>query len=115
MRPFPHLQTCTTSTSSRKFAVLTAQIRPDSVISEPTRGNIGIIEGDNNMYIELMDTTLRDGEQTSGVSYSATEKLNIAKMLLEEVKVDRIEIASARISQGELEAATRILKWGKEN
>jgi (R)-citramalate synthase len=67
------------------------------------------------MYIEIMDTTLRDGEQTSGVSYTATEKLNIAKMLLEEVKVDRIEIASARISDGEYEAASKILKWGKDN
>lgn len=85
------------------------------MILEPARGSVGIIEGDNDMYIELMDTTLRDGEQTSGVSYSAAEKLNIAKMLLDEVKVDRIEIASARISQGELEAATRILKWGNEN
>src|SRR5690606_15739403 len=67
------------------------------------------------MYIEIMDTTLRDGEQTSGVSYTATEKLNIAKMLLEEVKVDREEIASARISEGEFEGATRIIKWAKEN
>lgn len=63
------------------------------------------------MYIEIMDTTLRDGEQTSGVAYTAAEKLNIAKMLLEEVKVDRIEIASARISDGEFEAASKILKW----
>ena len=55
-----------------------------------------------DMYIEIMDTTLRDGEQTSGVAYTATEKLNIARMLLEEVKVDRIEVASARISDGEL-------------
>ncbi|HYF69640.1 MAG TPA: alpha-isopropylmalate synthase regulatory domain-containing protein [Ohtaekwangia sp.] len=67
------------------------------------------------MYIEIMDTTLRDGEQTSGVSYTASEKLNIAKMLLEEVKVDRIEIASARISDGEYEAASKIVKWAKEN
>jgi D-citramalate synthase len=67
------------------------------------------------MYIEIMDTTLRDGEQTSGVSYTATEKLNIAKMLLEEVKVDRIEVASARISEGEFEGASKILKWAKEN
>ncbi len=67
------------------------------------------------MYIEIMDTTLRDGEQTSGVSYTAVEKLNIAKMLLEEVKVDRIEIASARISDGEFEAASKIVKWAKEN
>lgn len=67
------------------------------------------------MYIEIMDTTLRDGEQTSGVAYTASEKLNIAKMLLEEVKVDRIEIASARISDGEFEAASKITKWAKEN
>lgn len=62
-----------------------------------------------------MDTTLRDGEQTSGVSYTAAEKLNIAKMLLEEVKVDRVEIASARISEGEFEGATKIIRWAKEN
>ncbi|HEU5148810.1 MAG TPA: 2-isopropylmalate synthase, partial [Chryseosolibacter sp.] len=62
-----------------------------------------------------MDTTLRDGEQTSGVSYTATEKLNIAKMLLEEVKVDRVEVASARISEGEFEGASKIIKWAKEN
>src|SRR5690606_21347050 len=61
------------------------------------------------------DTTLRDGEQTSGVSYTATEKLNIAKMLLEEVKVDRVEIASARISEGEFEGASKIIRWAKEN
>jgi D-citramalate synthase len=67
------------------------------------------------MYIEIMDTTLRDGEQTSGVAYTAAEKLNIAKMLLEEVKVDRIEVASARISDGEFEAASKIVKWAKEN
>src|SRR5690349_24878673 len=69
----------------------------------------------NRMYIEIMDTTLRDGEQTSGVSYTAPEKLNIAKMLLEEVKVDRIEIASARISDGEFEGASKIIKWASEN
>lgn len=67
------------------------------------------------MYIEIMDTTLRDGEQTSGVAYTAAEKLNIAKMLLEEVKVDRIEIASARISEGERDGAVRIVKWATEH
>ena len=54
--------------------------------------------------LEIMDTTLRDGEQTSGVSFSASEKLTLAKLLLQELKVDRIEIASARVSDGEFKA-----------
>ena len=62
-----------------------------------------------------MDTTLRDGEQTSGVSFNAPEKLNIAKILLEEVKVDRIEIASARVSEGEFEAVERIVQWARQS
>ena len=61
--------------------------------------------------IEIMDTTLRDGEQTSGVSFSASEKLTLAKLLLEELGVDRIEIASARVSEGEFEAVKRITEW----
>ncbi|MCF3108902.1 2-isopropylmalate synthase [Niabella sp. CC-SYL272] len=65
--------------------------------------------------IEIMDTTLRDGEQTSGVSFSATEKLTLAQLLLTEVKVDRIEIASARVSEGEFQAVKRITDWAKEN
>jgi D-citramalate synthase len=63
--------------------------------------------------VEIMDTTLRDGEQTSGVSFSASEKLTIAQLLLTEVKVDRIEIASARVSEGEFEAVKKITKWAK--
>ncbi len=62
-------------------------------------------------YIEIMDTTLRDGEQTSGVSFSASEKLALAQLLLTEVKVDRIEVASARVSPGELEAVQQITRW----
>lgn len=61
--------------------------------------------------IEVMDTTLRDGEQTSGVSFSPSEKLTIAQLLLSEVRVDRIEVASARVSEGELEAVRGITKW----
>jgi D-citramalate synthase len=61
--------------------------------------------------IELLDTTLRDGEQTSGVSFGATEKLSIAKLLLDELRVDRIEAASARVSDGELEAVKLITGW----
>jgi D-citramalate synthase len=66
-------------------------------------------------YIEIMDTTLRDGEQTSGVSFSATEKLTIAQILLTEVKVDRLEVASARVSDGEFQAVKKITAWAAEN
>jgi D-citramalate synthase len=65
--------------------------------------------------IEIMDTTLRDGEQTSGVSFSASEKLTIAQLLLEELKVDRIEIASARVSEGEFQAVRNVTQWAGEN
>ena len=61
--------------------------------------------------IEIMDTTLRDGEQTSGVSFPASEKLTLAKQLLEELEVDRIEIASARVSDGEFQAVKNITEW----
>ena len=64
-------------------------------------------------YIEIMDTTLRDGEQTSGVSFTPSEKLTIAQLLLTEVKVDRIEIASARVSEGEFDAVKKITRWAK--
>jgi D-citramalate synthase len=66
-------------------------------------------------HVEIMDTTLRDGEQTSGVSFSPSEKLTIAQLLLTEVKVDRIEIASARVSEGEFAAVKSITKWAKAN
>ncbi|MBT8298158.1 MAG: 2-isopropylmalate synthase [Maribacter sp.] len=64
--------------------------------------------------IEIMDTTLRDGEQTSGVSFSVSEKLTLAKLLLDELNVDRIEIASARVSEGELKAVQEITAWAAE-
>lgn len=63
------------------------------------------------MRIEIMDTTLRDGEQTSGVSFAPQEKLSLARMLLTELKVDRIEIASARVSEGEREAVEKVMEW----
>ncbi len=65
--------------------------------------------------IEIMDTTLRDGEQTSGVSFAANEKLTIAQLLLDELKVDRIEIASARVSKGEFNAVKNITDWAVQH
>lgn len=65
--------------------------------------------------IEIMDTTLRDGEQTSGVSFTASEKLAMSQLLLDELQVDRIEVASARVSAGELESVQQITQWAKNN
>ena len=68
----------------------------------------------NDRRISLMDTTLRDGEQTQGVSFSANEKVNIARALLQSLKVDRIEVASACVSDGEQQAVAKICDWAAE-
>lgn len=65
-------------------------------------------------HIQLMDTTLRDGEQTQGVSFSPSEKVSIAKALLQSLQVDRIEVASACVSLGEKEAVSSINEWARQ-
>ena len=65
------------------------------------------------MNVEILDTTLRDGEQTSGVSFSASEKLSIVRLLLEELHIPRIEIASARVSDGEFETVKNVCAWAE--
>ncbi len=65
--------------------------------------------------IEIMDTTLRDGEQTSGVSFSLSEKLTITQLLLQELKVDRVEVASARVSEGEFTSVKAIMDWANKH
>ncbi len=64
--------------------------------------------------IEVMDTTLRDGEQTPDVAYTPAEKLQLARLLLLDVGVDRIEIASTRVSEGEHEATRLISEWARK-
>lgn len=66
-------------------------------------------------HIELLDTTLRDGEQTSGVSFSTAEKLSIARMVLTNLRVPRVEIGSCHVSMGEFEAAKSICQWAADN
>ena len=66
-------------------------------------------------FVEIMDATLRDGEQTNGVSFLPHEKLVRARKLLSDVNVDRIEIASARVSEGEREAVTKICAYAQKN
>ncbi|MBR1462763.1 MAG: 2-isopropylmalate synthase [Prevotella sp.] len=66
-------------------------------------------------FIEIMDCTLRDGEQTSGVSFLPHEKLMIARVLLHDVNVDRIEVASARVSDGEKDAVSMICRYAEQH
>ena len=61
--------------------------------------------------MEILDTTLRDGEQTSGVSFASSEKLHIARLLIVNLNVDRLEVASAKVSEGEFETVKRITRW----
>jgi D-citramalate synthase len=68
-----------------------------------------------NAIIKIMDTTLRDGEQTKDVSFNAAEKLAIAQMLLKGLNVDFIEACSARVSEGELASVRQIAAWAKAN
>ncbi len=65
-------------------------------------------------HIQLMDTTLRDGEQTQGVSFAPEEKVSLARALLQQLKVDRIEVASARVSKGEMDAVCSINDWARQ-
>ncbi|MCJ8351363.1 alpha-isopropylmalate synthase regulatory domain-containing protein [Moritella sp.] len=64
--------------------------------------------------VQLMDTTLRDGEQTQGVSFTPDEKVSIAKALLQSLNVDRIEVASARVSLGEKHAVSSLMQWAEQ-
>jgi len=81
--------------------------------SKTTSSQIHTVEG-KPAFVEIMDTTLRDGEQTSGVSFMPHEKLMICRALLEDLHVDRVEVASARVSDGELEAVQRITRWAAQ-
>lgn len=59
--------------------------------------------------IHIFDTTLRDGEQTPGVSLNPQEKLEIAKQL-ESLGVDVIEAGFPIASNGDFEAVKLIAK-----
>ncbi|WP_432645710.1 (R)-citramalate synthase [Methanobrevibacter sp.] len=63
------------------------------------------------MNIKVLDTTLRDGEQTPGVSLTPNEKLRIATKL-EEIGIDYIEAGSAITSPGERESIKGIMQQG---
>ena len=63
------------------------------------------------MNIKILDTTLRDGEQTPGVSLTSSEKLLIANKL-DEIGLDYIEAGSAITSEGERKSIKNITQQG---
>ncbi len=86
---------------------------PKSASTRKSTRNAGVSARETR-HVAIMDTTLRDGEQTPNVSYTPEEKLQLARMLLADLEVDRIEIASTRVSAGELEGAKAITKWARK-
>jgi len=70
-----------------------------------------IPEGKFPERVKILDTTLRDGEQTPGVSLTPEKKITIARKL-DELGVDIIEAGSPITSEGEMEAVKRIANEG---
>ena len=65
------------------------------------------ISGDKDIYI--VDTTLRDGEQTAGVVFANEEKIIIADML-SELGVDQLEVGIPTMGGDEKNAIKEIVK-----
>src|SRR5215210_9258987 len=61
--------------------------------------------------IRIFDTTLRDGEQTPGVSVNPEKKIKIA-FRLDELGVDAVEAGFPIVSIGERESIKTIAKQG---
>jgi isopropylmalate/citramalate/homocitrate synthase-like protein len=61
--------------------------------------------------IKIFDTTLRDGEQTPGVSLNMDDKIAIAKAL-DELGVDVIEAGFPRTSEGDFRGVKAVVELG---
>jgi homocitrate synthase NifV len=68
-------------------------------------------EPSESKSVYLVDTTLRDGEQTAGVVFANNEKIYIAK-LLDEIGVDQIEAGIPIMGGDEAAAVKAIAKLG---
>ena len=65
----------------------------------------------NSTQVRIFDTTLRDGEQTPGVSFTADEKVRIARQL-DKLGVDAVEAGFPISSAGEWESVSAVAKAG---
>ncbi len=64
--------------------------------------------------VHIFDTSLRDGEQSPGISYTLEQKIQIAEQL-NKLGVDVIEAGMPIVSQGDYEACKAISKLGLES
>src|SRR5579872_179318 len=86
--------------------------RPDQVWTTPLNDLDAVQKGfDHNKTVRFYDTTLRDGEQTTGIVFSADDKVAIAHKL-SDMGVSRIESGFPRVSDEDTEAVKRILEAG---
>src|SRR5262245_48741530 len=84
-------------------------IQADQVWTTPLNDMDGVQKGfDRSKPVRFYDTTLRDGEQSTGVCFSAQDKFEIA-CKLSELGVGRIESGFPRVSDEDTEAVRRIL------
>src|SRR5215469_3538777 len=89
-----------------------SEIRADQVWTTPLNDLDVVQKGfDHSKTIRFYDTTLRDGEQTTGIVFSADDKVAIARKLAE-LGVSRIESGFPRVSDEDTEAVKRILDAG---
>ncbi len=87
-------------------------IRPDQVWTTPLNEMDAVQKGfDHTKTIRFYDTTLRDGEQSTGVCFSADDKFEIA-CKLSELGIGRIESGFPRVSEEDTQAVKRILDAG---
>jgi 2-isopropylmalate synthase len=63
------------------------------------------------MMLRILDSTLREGEQTPYVSFTIEEKLNIARML-DRIGVDMIEAGDPSVSASVYDSIKQICSLG---
>src|SRR5215510_662050 len=87
-------------------------IRPDQVWTSTFNEQESVQKGfDRTKRVRFYDTTLRDGEQSTGVCFSADEKFEIAGKLAD-LGIGRIESGFPRVSEEDTQAVKRILDAG---
>jgi isopropylmalate/homocitrate/citramalate synthase len=86
-----------------------SDIRPDQIWTTPLNDLDVVQKGfDHSKTVRFYDTTLRDGEQTTGIVFSAHDKIEIARKL-SDLGIGRIESGFPRVSDEDTEAVKGIL------